>query len=82
MSKPPTQWANTYGAGVLEMRDTSFQGKVKSSQIQRVLLECHGLESSWDDISGKEVSQPTLPIQGMLQLRGPVYLTISPDKLH
>ena len=31
---------------------------------------------------GKEVSQPTPPLQGMLQLQDPVDLAISPDKLH
>ena len=31
---------------------------------------------------GKEVSQPTPPLQGMLQLLGPVDLDRSPDKLH
>ena len=34
------------------------------------------------NLLGKEVSQPTLPLQGILQLQGPVDLARSPDKLH
>ena len=49
-SKALTEWANIYGAGVLEMGDTNFQGTVKSSLMQLVPLEGHGLESSLDDI--------------------------------
>ena len=48
--KALTEWANIYGAGVLEMGGIIFQGTVKSSLMQLVLLEGHGLESSLDDI--------------------------------
>ena len=48
--KALTEWANIYGAGVLEMGDTNFQGTVKSSLMQLVLLEGHGLKSSLYDI--------------------------------
>ena len=34
------------------------------------------------NLLGKEVYQPNPPIQGMLQLRGPVHLARSPDKLY
>ena len=50
MRKSLTAWANIYGAGVLEMGDTIFQGTVKSSLMQLVLHEGHGLESSLYDI--------------------------------
>ena len=34
------------------------------------------------NLLGKDISQPTPPIQGMLQLWGAVFIAISPDKFY
>ena len=46
MRKYPTAWANIYGDGSVENGEHHFSRDGKISQIQRVLLEVRGLESS------------------------------------